>query len=253
MDWLKSLSLRQLTWAAVVLAAVIVASVNMLANQTLRAWRADLTESDLFTISDATKSVLGGLKEPVNIKLYSSRALSDQAPQYGAHAERVRGLLQLYEDLAGSNLKVDYIDPQPLSDAEDRAVAAGLRGVPLAGGTGYLGLVGTNSTDNQQTITFLTTERQEFLEYDLTKLIHQLGDPARKKIGLITTLGIAGGIDPQRGRLPAWMVHEQMTEFFDVEPVNPTGTSLPDDIDVLMLAAPGKMPAGLVYAIDQFA
>ena len=122
MDWLKNLSLRQLTWAAVVLAAVIVGSVNMLASQTMRAWRADLTESNLFTISNATRTVLGGLQEPVTIKFYSSRALGDQAPQYGAHAERVRGLLQLYEDLAGGNLKVEVIDPQPLSDAEDRAV-----------------------------------------------------------------------------------------------------------------------------------
>ncbi|NNE21062.1 MAG: ABC transporter [Rhizobiales bacterium] len=255
MDWLTKLSLRQLTWAAVVLAAVIVASLNMLTSQTLRAWRADLTESKLFTISNATRTVLSGLKEPVAVKFYFSRSLGDQAPQYGAHGERVRGLLQLYEDLAGGNLKVEFIDPQPLSDAEDRAVAAGLRGVPLGAGagTGYLGIVGTNSTDNLQTITFLTIERQEFLEYDLTKLIHQLSDPARKKVGLITTLGIAGGVDPQRGRIPAWMVHRQMSEFFDVEPINPAGSSLPDDIDVLMLAAPGKLSAGLVYAIDQFA
>lgn len=253
MNWLKSLSSRQLTWLAVGLAAVIVASINMLSSQTMRAWRADLTESSLFTITDATRTVLGGLKEPVNIKLYSSRGLSEQAPVYGAHAERVRGLLQLYEDLAGGNLKVEFIDPQPLSDAEDRAVAAGLQGVPLADGTGYLGIVGTNSTDDRQVLPFLTTERQEFVEYDLTKLIHQLGDPARKKVGLITTLGIAGGADPQRGRIPAWLVHQQMTEFFDVEPLDPMGDSIPDDIDILMLAAPGNMPAGLVYAIDQFA
>ena len=258
MNWLKSLSLRQLTlrqltWAAVGLAAVIVASLNMLSSQTMRAWRVDLTESNLFTITDATRTVLGGLKEPVNVKFYSSRGLSEQAPIYGAHAERVRGLLQLYDDLAGGNLKVEFIDPLPLSDAEDRAVAAGLQGVPLPNGTGYLGIVGTNSTDDKQVLPFLTTERQEFVEYDLTKLIHQLGDPARKKVGLITTLGIAGGVDPQRGRIPPWLVHQQMTEFFDVEPLDPMGDSIPDDIDILMLAAPGNMPAGLVYAIDQFA
>lgn len=255
MDWLKNLNRRQLTWMSVGLAAVIVFSLNMLASQTMRAWRTDLTDSHLFTITNATKSVLGGLKEPVTVKFYFSRALGDQAPQYGAHAERVRGLLQLYEDLAGGNLKVEVIDPQPLSDAEDRAVAAGLRGVPLGSGagTGYLGIVGSNSTDNQQTITFLTTERQDFLEYDLTKLIHQLGDPARKTVGLITSLGIAGGFDQRRGRIPAWLVHQQMTEFFDVDPVDPAGSSIPEKIDVLMLAAPGKLSPAMIYAIDQFA
>ncbi len=255
MKWLEKLSRRQLTWSAVILAAIVMASVNMLASETMRSWRADLTASGLFTISPSTRKVLSELEEPVTVKLYYSRVLGEQAPTYGAHAQRVRGLLQLYRDLAGGNLKLEVIDPQPLSDEEDRAVAAGLRGASLGegAGSGYLGLVGTNSTDNQQVIPFLATERQDFLEYDLTKLIHQLGDPSRKTVGLLTSLGIAGGFDPQRGRIPAWMVHEQMTEFFDVEAIDVGKAEIPNKIDMLLLAAPGKLSPAMVYAIDQFA
>ncbi len=255
MQWLNNLSRQQLTWSAIALAAIVLASLNMLAGETLRSWRADLTAGNLFTISQSTRDVLAGLEEPVTIKFYYSRALGDLAPVYGAHAQRVRGLLQLYEDLAGGMLELQVIDPQPLSDDEDRAVAAGLRGAPLGEGTGtgYLGIVGTNSTDNQQVISFLSTERQDFLEYDLTKLIHQLSDPARKTVGLITSLGLAGGFDPQRGRIPAWMVHQQMTEFFDVETIDAGTAEIPEKIDVLLLAAPGELSKAMVYAIDQFA
>ncbi len=253
MNWFESLSRKHLTWIAVGFAAVIVLSVNVLASETLRSWRTDLTASKLFTITPSTRKVLSELDEPVTLKLYYSRRLGDEAPQYGAHAERVRGLLELYADLADGKLKLEVIDPQPLSDAEDRAVAAGLTGAQLSSGAGYLGLVGANSTDDQEVIPFLTLERQNFLEYDLTKLVHQLSDPARKTVGLVTTLGLAGGYDPQRGRMPAWMVHQQLSEFFDVELINAAEGKIHDDIDLLLLVAPGGLNKQMVYAIDQFA
>ncbi len=255
MKMLSGWSRERLTVAALVLAAIVLLAVNMFAQTMLGSWRADLTENKLFTVTASTRTVLEGLDEPVSLKLYYSRALGDRAPQYAAHAERAIGLLRRYEDLAGGNLKFEVIDPEPFSDAEDRAVAAGLRGAPLddSGQTAYLGVVGTNTTDDQETIAFLTTEREDFLEYDLTKMIHKLGDPAQKTVGLITSLGIAGGVDPQRGRQPAWMVHQQVSEFFKIEVIDPASGAIPASVDVLMLAAPGKLEAAMVYAIDQYA
>ncbi len=255
MIWLKGLSQRRLTALALAFAAIVLVAVNMLSGTVLRGWRADLTASKLFTITEPTRQVLAGLDEPVTVKLYYSKVLGDQAPQYAAHAERVRGLLRLYSDLAKGKLNVEVIDPEPFSDTEDRAVAAGLSAIPIdsAGRTAYLGIVGTNSTDDQETIAFLTLEREDFIEYDLTKLIHKLGDPAQKTIGLVTSLGIAGGFDPQRGQRPAWMVHQQLSELFKIEVINPAAGPVPDNIDVLMLAAPAPLDDAAAYAIDQFA
>lgn len=255
MSFLADWSRKRLAMAALCLAAIILLAVNMFAQAMLGSWRADLTENKLFTVTDSTRTVLDGLDESVSVKLYYSRVLGDRAPQYAAHAERAIGLLRLYEDMAGGRLKVEVIDPEPFSDAEDRAVAAGLQGAPLndTGRTAYLGVVGTNSTDDQETIAFLTIEREDFLEYDLTKMIHKLGDPVQKRVGLITSLGIAGGIDPQRGQLPPWLVHRQVSEFFTLEAIDPKSGVIPDTIDVLMLAAPGTLDDAMIYAIDQFA
>ena len=47
----------------------------------------------------------------------------------------------------------------------------------------YFGLAATNSTDDQQIIPFFQPERERFLEYDLTKLIHSLAFPKKTVSG----------------------------------------------------------------------
>ena len=56
------------------------------------------------------------------------------------------------------------------------------------GRTGYLGLVATNSTTGKITIPFLKPDDEIDLEYDLSKLILDLSNPERKKVGLISSL-----------------------------------------------------------------
>jgi ABC-type uncharacterized transport system involved in gliding motility auxiliary subunit len=123
--------------------------------------------------------MLRSVDEPISLRLYFSKRLGEAASVYGRYFERVRALLQQYSDLSGGRVELAIFDPEPFSDAEDKAVAAGLRGVRLNqdGEVGYFGLVGSNSTDTDATIPFFTTDREAFLEYDLTKLIYTLANP----------------------------------------------------------------------------
>ena len=81
-------------------------------------------------------------------------------------------------------------DPEPFSDAEDRAVASGLQGVPLGdeGINVYFGVYASNSTDTEMRIPFISLERERFLEYDLTKMIYSLAHPEKNVVGLITRI-----------------------------------------------------------------
>ena len=112
--------------------------------------------------------------------------------------QRVRELLGRYADASAGKLRLEIYQPQPFSDDEDRAVAFGLQGVPLnaQGEQVYFGLAGTNSTDDQQVIPFFAPERERFLEYDLTRLVHALAVPKRIVVGLISSLPLDG--DPTR-------------------------------------------------------
>ena len=248
---------RLMTGAGVALALVLLFAVNILASRTLGPVRIDLTEGNLFTLSEGTRNVLAGLRDPVTLRFYLSRRELERAPGIGSYADRVRALLNEYERLSGGKVALHVIDPEPFSEEEDRAVAYGLRGVPLGIDEGvlYFGLAGTNSVDDEEVIPFFTIEREAFLEYDVTKLVHNLAKPDQKVVGLLSSLPVEGQ-GPQaalrgQGAQP-WMLVEQMRQLFEVRSLAPGLAQVPEDVDVLMLVHPRELPPETVYAIDQY-
>ena len=251
---------RLMTATGVVLALVLLFAVNILASRTLGSVRVDLTGNRLFTLSEGTRNILASLEEPVTLRFYLSQGELGRVPGIGGYADRVRALLDEYERLSGGKVRVRVIDPEPFSEEEDRAVAYGLRGVPLGldEGSFYFGLAGTNSVDDEEVIPFFVTEREQFLEYDVTKLVHNLTRPGRKIVGLLGSLPMEGQGPPQMQaafggmNAPPWMVVEQMRQLFEVRSLHPKLDEIPEDVDVLMLVHPQALPAEALYAIDQF-
>ncbi|MFZ0848966.1 MAG: GldG family protein, partial [Hyphomicrobiaceae bacterium] len=248
-----------LAWIGLALGAVILLSVNLFAATAFRTVKADLTQQRLFTISDGTRAVLRNIDEPISIRLYFSKRLGEAAPSYARYFERVRSLLEQYRDISRGQLEFAVFDPEPFSDAEDRAVAAGLRGIRLnnEGETGYFGLTGNNSTDNDASIAFFSNDREPFLEYDVTKLIYTLANPKKRVVGLLTGLPLDGGMAPMAmmggGRpQPPQMVMEQIREFFEVKTVNQDAKEIPAEVDVLLIAQPDKLTPEAALAVDQF-
>jgi len=256
--WAAQLDRKTLAWGALALAALLLLSANLIFSAIAKNAKADLTAERLYTISDGTKRVLERIDEPVSIRLYYTRKLGEVAPLFGKYFERVKALLEQYRDLSGGKVQLTVLEPEPFSDAEDRAVAAGLRGIRLNqdGETGYFGLVASNTTDNDAAIEFFAPDRERFLEYDLTKLIYGLANPKKRVIGLIAGIPLDGGpmnpMQPMRQPSPPWTVMEQIREFFEVRPLEQTIAEIPGDIDVLMLAQPTNLSKDAVYAIDQF-
>jgi gliding motility-associatede transport system auxiliary component len=253
------LSRHTLAWIGLALGAVILLSVNLFAATAFRSVKADLTQQRLFTISEGTRSVLRNIDEPISLRLYFSKRLGEAAPTYARYFERVRSLLEQYRDISRGQMEVAVFDPEPFSDAEDRAVAAGLRGIRLnsEGETGYFGLTGNNSTDNDASIAFFSNDREPFVEYDVTKLIYTLANPKKRVVGLITGLPLDGGMAPMAmmggGRpQPPQMVMEQIREFFEVKSINQDAKEIPADVDVLMIAQPDKLTPEAALAVDQF-
>jgi ABC-type uncharacterized transport system involved in gliding motility auxiliary subunit len=237
------------------LAAIILLSVNLASSIGLKTWSADLTQDKLFTISDGTRQILKSIDEPISAQLYFSRNLAEASPQVARYFERVKTLFEQYRDISGGRLRLTVVDPEPFSDSEDKAVAAGLKGLRLnaEGETGYFGLVATNATDNQGTIPFFSPDRESYLEYDVTKLIYGLANPKKRIVGLMTSLPVDGGKSPMRQQpTPPWLIMSQIREFFDVRTIDQTVTQIPSDIDVLMVAQPTKLTPQAAYAVDQY-
>ena len=254
-EHLSSLSGRTLAWGGLALGVIILLSINLIVSMSMRSWKADLTEDRLFTISDGTRVVLSTIDEPIKARVYFSKKLGEIAPSYARYFERIRALLEQYRDISGGKLVLEFQDPEPFSDAEDQAVGAGLRGLRInpEGETGYFGLVASNATDNQQTIAFFSPERETFVEYDITKVIHTLANPKKRVVGLMTALPLEGGNAPTGDQpTPPWLIVDQIREFFDVEKIEQTATEIPSRVDVLLVAQPTGLTPAAAYAIDQY-
>ena len=252
------MNIRLLTGSGLAVAVVVFFTVNVLSHVAFRSARFDLTEQRLYTLTEGSRNILQGLDEPVTLRVYLSKKLAVELPGIQGYTNRVLELVQEYEQAAGGNLILHVIDPEPFSEEEDRAVGYGLRGVPLdAGNTQfYFGLVGTNATDDQELIPFFQQSREEFLEYDLTKLVYRLGNPKQKVVGLLSTLPMDGGPQmpfPQApGGSAPWMIMDSIRELMEVKVLDKAVTEIPEAVDVLMVVHPKQLGEPTLYAIDQF-
>ncbi|HXQ64142.1 MAG TPA: Gldg family protein [Steroidobacteraceae bacterium] len=247
--------IRSLGAATFIVLAVLFVGLTVLINQTLSGARLDLTENRLYTLSPGTERLVSAVKEPINLYFFFSQQASVSAPPLRAYAVRVRELLEEITARSGGHIRLHVIDPQPYSDDEDRAGELGLRPIPIGNGTDSLwfGLAGSNSTDGRAVIEFFQPQREEFLEYDVVRLVHQLAAPTRKVVGLVSSLPMAGGFDPASGGLrQPWVIDAELAELFDIRPIAATATALPAGLDALIVVHPKGLTPALSYAIDQF-
>lgn len=243
------------TGGALALAAVLLIAVNVLSSTLLGGARFDFTQHKLYTLSAGTRDTLKRLPEPVTLRLFLSRKLLTRLPQINAYATRVRELLTEYQRVAGDKLHLRIIDPEPFSEQEDRAVGYGLKGIPLGDGESnfYFGLVATGPTDTEAKIPYLSERRGAFLEYDITRLIHQVAWPNHRVVGVLSTENLNGNPQLARMGVPgAQVLMQQMRQLFAVHTLKKDITHVPSDVDVLMLVRPSGLSDRTLYAVDQY-
>ncbi len=234
-----------LTSSGFLMAIALLLAVNIISNTTLTSARLDLTDNKLYTLSQGTKNILANLEEPITLRFYLSKKLASGLPAVSHYTVRVRELLEEYQRLAGNNINLHIIDPEPFSEAEDSAEGYGIQGVPVDNSNTkfYFGLAATNSTDDEKVIAFFSPNREEFLEYDLTQLIYQLNNTKKTVVGLMSSLPIQGDRDS------SWMIVDHLSQLFEIRQLE---TEIDEDVDVLMLVHPKDLSDDTLYAIDQF-
>lgn len=238
--------------------AVLLVAINALAGAVFKSARLDLTAAHFYTLSDGTKNILKNLDDTVTLRFFFSEKLAQSSPGITNYARRVRDLLEEFVTHSNGKLKLVIADPEPFSDEEDQAVQNRMQGVPFdaAGSMVYLGLVGTGATDEKEVIPFFQTDREQSLEYDITRLIYNLSHPVKKPVGIISSLPIEGL--PQNPAMPLrtnteWAVLNVMRQTFTLRFLGVDVDAVPDDIEVLMVVHPKGISDKTLYAIDQFA
>jgi len=237
---------------------VLFVAFNVVANSWLRGGRADLTENKLYTLSKGTENILGNLDEPITLRFYFSKKLAQKAAGLVTYSERVQQMLEEYVTLSKGQLRLEVADPVPFTEVEDAAVAHGLKGVQAsaAGEMLYFGLVGTNTTDGKELIPFFHDEREEFLEYDVTRLIDNLRGSQKKVVGILTALPLDGNpmarrMNPQASTDP-WYFVESLRQGFEVRMIDAATEKLERDLDLLFVVHPQALSPQTLFEIDQY-
>jgi len=254
---MKPLPRRLYAIAALALAVVIFVAINIAADTAITNARLDLTETGQFTLAEGTRNIVAKISEPITLKFYFSKKVAADYAQTQAYATRVHDLLEEYAAISHGKIILQTVDPEPFTAAEDEATANGLSGAPTdSGDTVYFGLVGVNRIDGKEVIPYFTTEREQYLELDLTTLIYHLSQPAKPVLGIISSLPLdtgAGGMQAAlQGASQPYAIYSELADTYTSQMLDPSANQIPSNVSVLMIVHPAGLSAATLYAIDQF-
>ncbi len=283
----KAVQALDATTFVIIVAAIVVVINVILALPSTPSMRVDLTEDKLYTLSDASKAMVGGLEEPLEIKFFVSENL--QYPDHNLE-QRVRDLLDEYRVHSGGKFSFEVIHPKDNeSAATDEAEGAEAEGAvaeaegavdePKAedkaeeGPKGFgiqkipVGVRGEDEValrmvykgmalvfgDKLEVINEL--KGTDNLEYEISKRIKTLITPeaARHKVGFIT--GFGGPSDqPQFIQSIGEGFKQIYGDLITARPINlKEKQKVDDDIDAIVILNPDQMfNDNARYAIDQF-
>jgi ABC-type uncharacterized transport system involved in gliding motility auxiliary subunit len=255
------------TALAVLCVLVIALCLILILQKSVRGAQADLTQDKIYTLSAGTRHILAQLNQPMTLKLYYSRTAAMKGPDairfFNSYYLYVRDLLEEYVKLSGGKLKLEVLDPRQYSDAEEEAVQAGVKRFALSEEeVFFFGLVAQTALGKVKTIPFFEPERQEFVEYDISKLISTAVLRDKKKVGVLSSLNLAGPeMSPyllqmmrMQGREPPkpWTIITELRETYDIQTVPAETEAIPAELDFLMVVHPKDLPKKTLFAIDQF-
>jgi ABC-type uncharacterized transport system involved in gliding motility auxiliary subunit len=215
--------------------------------------RVDLTEGNLYTLSDGTRRILRSLETPVRVKLYMSQGEAVPVPLRG-FAQRVEDLVREFKSAAGDRIIVERLNPRPDSEEEDAAQLDGVEPQQLMSGEQFYLGIAVSQLDRKQAIPAISPQRERLLEYDLVRAIARVGSAERPKIGLMAGLPVLGEkFNPfTRQSSEPWVLANELKRDFDVKEVPLMAKEIDKDLNVLLVIHPREVPPQTEYALDQF-
>jgi len=229
-----------------ILAGILVAA-NVVAQRWFSRW--DLTEKKEYSLSPATKKLLGGLDDRVVVNAYFTHRL----PPYLANLRRqVQDVLVEYRAFSHGRLEIEFADPGDDPATEQRLRALGIPKLQLEVlerdqfqlTSVYLGIVLLHG-GRQEVIPVIQDAGN--LEYELTAALLRLTSPGKKVVGWFG----APEADPGgRGGDP---LRRELARLYDLQEIAPAGlTKIPDAVETLVVAGPRALSEPVRFALDQF-
>jgi ABC-2 type transport system permease protein len=248
------------------LVLVIIFSAISICQNIGKGLKVDVTDQKLYTLSDGTKSILSKLNQPIKAKLYYAKTAAlkgpDQIRYFNNYYQFVKALLEEYVAVSKGMVELEVIDPRPFSDDEVQALRYGLKRFPITQEENFFfGLVLQTQFGIEKAIPFFSPDRENFVEYDISYLIDTAITRQKRKIGVMSSLGVMGDdvsgymyeMMLRQGQQPKgpWTFIEQLRKQYEVVSVA-TDVNDINDIDILLVVHPKDLSEQTLFAIDQF-
>ena len=211
--------------------------------------RLDLTEGRVFSLSKASKDIVGNLDDKVIVKMYFSK---DLPPPYSTNARYLKDKLDEYRAYAKGNLKLELIDP--IKDKKE--MDAQRYGIPpiqvnvmqqdkMEIKKVYMGLV---FLYENKTEVLPVVQNISGLEYELSRTIKRLTARFTPAVGFLT------GHQEANPSTDLTYLNSVLSKEYSQRSVNlQDGKKVPRDIKCLLIVGP-KEPFSdwEKYALDQY-
>ncbi len=253
---------------AIFCVAIITICTTLIINKKFGRTGMDLTEHGIYTLSDGTKNIIKKITQPITLKLYYSRESamkgSEGIQYYNNYYLYVKDLLDEYKSIGNGKIKLQIIDPKPYSDEEDEAIQFGVKRFQISENDSFFfGLVAETQLGKSKTIEFFSQGRQQFVEYDISKLINRIISRDKKKVGVLSSVEImAPEVSPYMAQMMQmqgkampknWLAIQQLKEKYELKNIKVNDyKAINDKLDYLLVIQPKKLPETTLFAIDQF-
>jgi gliding-associated putative ABC transporter substrate-binding component GldG len=243
----QKLSIFGLTTALLVVGIVVAANVvssNLFG-------RIDLTDGNIYSLSAASRKIVGGLQDDFLVKAYFTKNLP--AP-YNANAKYVQDQLADYKAMGKGRFRFTFVDPGDDQKLEEECGKYRIPPVQVQvveqdqfqAKKVYMGLV------------FLYKDKQEVLpvvdnvaglEYEITSTLKKMTSDKQD----LPAVGFLSGHD-EPGMQDLQTVQQVFQKQYRLRPVSlASGARVPADIQILVIAAPRRdLSAWDRWAVDQF-
>lgn len=252
----NALSTYLFSTVGLVMMAVLLVALNLIFGAVKL--RRDCTEEKLHTLSKGTREILAKLDTDVTVNFYYSRGIAELPMNVKNYARRVEDLLKEYEHYSRGKITLHKFNPSPDSDAEDAAKVDNIEPINAGGLPFYFGLA-VKCLDEDQTIGQLSPNREDMLEYDITRAIYRVLHTDKPRVGIISSLPVMGSGQQNpmmamqgQQQTPPWLIVQIMQQDYEVEELPKDTDAIGGEIGILLLIHPKELPEKTLFAIDQY-
>ncbi|MFO7810660.1 MAG: GldG family protein, partial [Candidatus Delongbacteria bacterium] len=200
-------------------------------------YRIDMTEGNIYSISDASKNIVSQLDDKVIVKCFFSQKLP---PELQMIPQLVKNNLDEYRTYSNGNLAYEFLDPSSDEFAEQimqyqlpSAQVQLLEKDEFKLKRVFMGMVLLHE-DKKEIIPFIQQGDLPSLEYEITSKIKKLTTDKLPRIGILTEFGTVPVEDMRT-------VYQMLSSQYSVVPVDADSSSLSTKtIDALLIIGPEK-------------